>query len=295
MTQPLTPVRWAIDISLILNTALGRDHFPIDIGEVAREISRQKFPDDPISLVKGDNLPSFEGALVRAPQDKKGWGILYNSAITSEGRINFTKAHEFGHYLLHRHDHPQGFRCGESHVVRWDSVHGQLEHEANVFAANLLMPLDDFRRQIAANVRIDVDMISHCAKRYKVSLIAAVLRWLSYTDMRAVLVVSKDGFIDWARSSDAALKTGAFFRTSRGPIEIPSRSLAARQDLLIDNRSGEMLPAGVWFPREEVREMTIFSEQYRFAISLLLLSSNPVFHAEEMEADVFQRMNRRSG
>jgi hypothetical protein len=292
-----SPTRWAIDISHVLNAALGPEHFPINIAEVAREYSAKRFPDDPVSLVKGAALPGFEGALVRAPEGKKGWGILYNDGITSEGRINFTLAHEFGHYLLHRYAHPNGFRCGERDVVRWDSPYGQLENEANVFAANILMPLDDYRKQVAANVRVDLDMISHCAERYRVSLIAATLRWLSYTDMRAVLVVSRDGFIDWARSSERALKTRAFFRTSQGPIEIPARSLVARQNLIVDNRNGEMLPAGVWFPHEEVREMTVFSEQYRFAISLLLLGNDPVFHAsEELEQDAYERMtglNRR--
>lgn len=296
-TAAPSPTRWAIDISLLLNAALGPEHFPINIAEVAREYSAQRFPDDPVSLVKGAVLPGFEGALVRAPESKKGWGILYNDGITSEGRINFTLAHEFGHYLIHRHAHPNGFRCGERDVVRWDSAYGQLEHEANVFAANMLMPLDDFRKQVASNVRVDLDMISHCAERYRVSLIAATLRWLSYRNMRAVLVVSRDGFIDWARSSERALKTGAFFRTSQGPIEIPARSLVARQNMIVDNRNGEMLPAGVWFPYEEVREMTIFSEQYRFAISLLLLGNNPVFHAsEDSEQDTYERMtglNRR--
>src|SRR5581483_377096 len=85
------------------------------------------------------------------------------------------------------------FCCGEQDVVRWDSEYGQVEHQANVFAANFLMPLDDFRRQIAPNAKVDLDMISHCADRYRVSLIAATLRWLSYTQKRAVLVVSRDG------------------------------------------------------------------------------------------------------
>lgn len=44
--------------------------------------------------------------------------------------------------------YPNGFRCGDQDVVRWDSQYGQIEHQANVFAANLLMPLDDYRRQI---------------------------------------------------------------------------------------------------------------------------------------------------
>lgn len=226
MTASASPVRWAIDLSVLLNTVLGTDRFPVDVPAVAKEYSAQRYPDDPISLVIGRDLPTFDGALYRAPAGKKGWGIFFNSNIASRGRINFTLAHEFGHYLMHRAAYPNGIRCGEQDVVRWDSEYGQVEHQANEFAANLLMPLDDYRRQIEAHARVDLDMISHCADRYRVSLIAALLRWLGYTTRRAVLVVSRDGFILWARSSDRALKTGAFFRTSRGPIEIPAQSLA---------------------------------------------------------------------
>lgn len=272
-----------------MNKVLGPEHFPISIPVLAREYSSQRYPDDPISVVIGDNLPGFDGALVKAPEGRKGWGIFYNGAIKSEGRINFTLAHEFGHYLVHRTLYPDGFRCGEQDVVRWDSEYGQIEHQANVFAANILMPLDDYRRQIKADARVDLDMIAQCAERYRVSLIAAVLRWLSYTTRRAVLVVSRDGYILWARSSGEALKTGAFFRTSRGPIEIPALSLAARQDGLVDERAGVLLPPGVWFP-EEVREMTIFSEQYDFAISLLSLESRQGYAWEpQEESDTYDR------
>lgn len=272
-----------------MNKVLGPEHFPISIPDLAREYSAQRYPDDPISVVIGDNLPGFDGALIKAPKGKKGWGIFYNGAIRSEGRINFTLAHELGHYLIHREAYPNGFRCGEQDVVRWDSEYGQIEHQANVFAANILMPLDDYRRQIKADARVDLDMIAQCADRYRVSLIAAVLRWLAFTTRRAVLVVSRDGYILWARSSSEALKTGAFFRTSRGPIEIPALSLAARQDGLVDGRAGILLPPGVWFP-EEVREMTIFSEQYDFAISLLLLENRQGYAWEpQEESDTYDR------
>jgi hypothetical protein len=56
------------------------------------------------------------------------------------------------------------------------------------------------------------------------------------------------------------VKTGAFFRTSGTLVEIPGASLAVTQDQLVDGRSGVLHPPGVWFD-EEVREMTIFSEQ----------------------------------
>jgi len=292
----LSPERWAFEITHLLNAVFGADRFPIDIPTVAREYTAQRFPDDPIISVQGDNLPGFDGALFKAPAGRKGWGIIYNNGITSKGRINFTLAHEFGHFLLHRLAYPDGFRCGEQDVVRWDSEYGQVEHQANVFAANFLMPLDDFRRQIAATDRVDLNMITHCADRYRVSLMAATLRWLGYTQRRAVLVVSRDGFILWARSSAAALKTGAFFRTSTGPIEIPATSLPVKPDLLIDGRATIDHGPGIWF-REPVREMTVFAERYDFAISLLLLDDARPFasYEEEDEPDVFDKMTPKEG
>jgi hypothetical protein len=257
---------------LVLNAVLGKDRFPVDVPLVAKEYSAQRYPDDPVSLVLGRSLPGLDGILYRAPAGKKGWGIFYNSAIVSEGRINFTLGHELGHYLIHRLAYPDGIQCGAQDVVRWGSEYAQIEHEANVFSAGLLMPLDDFRRQIPEGDKVDLDMISHCADRYRVSLIAAALRWLQYTARRAVLVVSRDGFILWSRASKPAVKTGTFFRTSGPPIAIPADSLAGRQGMIVDGRSGVELPAGIWFA-EPVYEMTIFAEQYDFAVTLLLLEN----------------------
>jgi hypothetical protein len=273
MTSVFSPERWAFEITHVLNAVLGAEHFPINVTAVAQEYSAQKFPHDPISRIVGDGLPGFDGALYKAPAGKKGWGIFYNNQIRSTGRINFTLAHEFGHYLLHRLAYPDGIRCGEQDFVQWDSEYGQVEHQANVFAANLLMPLDDFRRLVPPDSTIDLGAISGCADRYRVSLIAAALRWLSYTEKRAVLVVSRDAFILWARSSAKALRTGAYFRTSAGPIAIPAVSLAA-QPSSAERQATRQHDGGVWFP-EPVVEMTVLSEQYEFAISLLLLPNDP--------------------
>jgi IrrE N-terminal-like domain len=294
VTTGWSPTRWANELSVLLTTVLGSNRFPVNVPEVAREFSKHRYPDDPIAVVKGDRLPNFDGALFPAPTGKKGWGIFYNNAITSAGRINFTLAHEFGHYLMHRVAHPDGVQCGDQDVVRWDSEYGQIEHQANVFAAWLLMPFDDYRCQIGAKVKVDLDMISHCADRYRVSLIAAILRWLEYTEKRAVLVVSRDGYILWSRPSPAALRTGAYFRTKTQTIALPAASLAARQDRLVDGRAGVDFEGGVWL-REPVREMTVFADQYDFTISLLLLQDDawPAWHGEEAETDVFDRFNAR--
>ncbi len=299
MTGTFSPERWAFEITHVLNAVFGEDRFPVDVPAVAQEYSRQKYPGDAITRVVGADLPGFDGALYRAPQGKAGWGIFYNNKISSQGRINFTLAHELGHFLLHRLTHPKGIECGEQDMVRWDSDYARLEQQANTFAANLLMPLDDFRRRIEAKAKVDLDMISQCADRYRVSLIAATLRWLSYTERRAVLVVSRSGFILWSRASTPALRTGAFFKTSGPPIEVPPTSIVGRQDQLVDGKTGIDHGPGIWF-REPVREMTIFAEQYDFAVSLLLLEDQVGFRSLDAEAelDVYDHMmpppNRRT-
>jgi hypothetical protein len=105
---------------------------------------------------------------------------------------------------------------------------------------------------------------------------------------------SRDGFIMWARSSKRALRTGAFYRTSGPPVPLPAESLAGRADRLVDGRTGIGLPAGVWL-REDVREVTIFADQYDFAISLLMLSNDaPAWQNEEPVEDVYDRLAARS-
>jgi Zn-dependent peptidase ImmA (M78 family) len=140
------------------------------------------------------------------PSDsRKRWGIYVNQN-GSPRRRRFTAAHELGHYLVHCQKYPDGLRCDEAAVDGRNGV--EIEREANDFASTLLMPLDDFRRRIPAKAEANFDQLSECAMHYDLSLVAAILRWLRYTERRAVIVVSRDGYMNWAWSSDAALKSG---------------------------------------------------------------------------------------
>lgn len=291
MPKTPTPERWAIDLSIVLRTILGEDRFPIDVEMLALEYTRQRYPDDPITRVRARDLPGFEGALVKASRDDQGWGIAYSTGITSEGRRNFTIAHELGHYLVHRHQYPDGFRCRQEDLLTWDSEANRVEQEANRFAANLLMPLDDFRAQIDPRHKPSLDDLSGCAIRYGVSLTAAILRWLGYTRRRAILVVSRDGFILWARSSEPAFKSGTYIKTSgRPPIEvpIPSRELFRAAGAGV-NTTMKHSP-GVWLG-EPVEEHGVASDRYDLGFSLLLLpSSGPVAGVDhEWAEDAYDR------
>jgi len=57
-------------------------------------------------------------------------------------------------------------------------------------------------------------------------------------------------------------------------------------------RTGIDLPAGVWF-NEPVREMTIFAEQYDFAVSLLMLSNDPPPFEEGRDEGAYDWTTRR--
>jgi hypothetical protein len=295
MSEGWSPNRWANSITTMLNAVYGGtpDRFPVNVPQLAREYSAHRYPDDPITLVKGAPLPGFDGALYRAPSGKIGWGIIYNDAIRSAGRINFTLGHEFGHYLLHRLAHPDGLECGDQDMVRWDSEYAQIEQQANEFAVALLMPLDDFRSQVDPRAKPTLDDIGQCAKRYDVSLIAATLRWLQYTERRSVLVVSRDGYILWARSSGPALRTGAYFKTAgRSPIAVPLLSIAAGPGIL--NGGFTEHDGGVWFA-EPCEEIALASDHYDFTISLLHLDDAEwrIRLDEETTEDVLDLMQRR--
>lgn len=130
-------------------------------------------------MVKSAKLDGFEGGLFRNSKRKAAWSIVYNDALPVRGRINFVLAHELGHYLRHRRDLDE-FLCSQRDMIEWDREDQVREADANQFGSYLLMPINDFRRQLAGQ-KITLDGLAHCAERYGVSLTAAILKWLEFT------------------------------------------------------------------------------------------------------------------
>ncbi|MBF0589170.1 MAG: ImmA/IrrE family metallo-endopeptidase [Magnetococcales bacterium] len=274
MTIKNTPERCASRINQVLALTMGEERFPLDVEEIAKWYSHETNPDDPINLIKGGEVDGFDGAIVPSPARKeKGWGIFYNSGESSQGRIRFTLAHEFGHYLLHRDQIPEGTHCfvKSAASVEISPEERIREREADRFAAYFLMPFDDFREQIRPKAHPTMAQISDCTERYGTSLNATIRQWLEYTETRAMMVVSRDGYVISARSSQPAYKSGLFIRTvNQPPVPIPEDSLASNPNAILDPREGMELPPGTWFPGEEgVWEMAVVSDQYDVTISLL--------------------------
>lgn len=274
-----SPKRAATEMTTILSTVLGEDRFPVNVEALATEVSRN-YP-DPITGIRGLEIDGFEGML-RARRKKPGWQILYNTQERYRGRQRFTLAHEFGHYLLHRKrltatdygdgELPDGFdfECLPMQANQWKDAEKEREEEADTFASYLLMPIDDYRKQVTGN-EMSRALLGHVTSRYGVSLTAAARKWIEFTDRRAAMLVARDGFVLWGRASSAAFKSGIFIPSG---MPVPDGSVVAQgpggQQSQSDQAVG--VPAGVWHFRrgtEPVRELSVFSERLGLSITLL--------------------------
>ena len=290
------PLKEAIRITKMLDIVFGEDRFdrhPVDVALLAREYSAQIAPNSPIHDVEERNIPGCMGALIYSESHPRQWGIVYHKGQTP-GRRAFTIGHEFGHYVLHRglietgNRYDGGVYCDEESVVRRNG--GGIEKEADAFAATLLMPFHDFRRQLPANDRPDFNKLSQLAARYGVSLIAVILRWLEYTETRAIMIVSNEGFAHWARSSEAAFKSGRFIRTKQVAYPLPPQAKAVRREFSEEAKIGILQPEGAWGFPERAVEMCIRSDRYDLEITLLHFDNvGPVFQADAHEMDVYDR------
>lgn len=251
---------WGIELSKIwLATNMP---FPIDPSMIALEISKKKF-DDKIAKIQGHNVSGIEGMLSKS-RSANEWFILFDQTIESPGRIKFTIAHEFGHYLLHR-GALDSFQCGQSTMLQYDSPDSVLrEKEANEFASYLLMPIDDFRKQIG-NQEVTIDLIAHCANRYDVSITACALKWVQFTNEVAIVVMAKDDFVLWSYPSNGARKLNVYFHKG---MEVPN---AALKDLTYGSNINRSVrrKAGIWHDKYDSVETLLVSDKYEMVIFLI--------------------------
>lgn len=270
--QPVTPSKAAIRLTYLLDAVFDATaRFPVDVAALAKSVGSELKLGEQITDVQGVNLDSFEGGLFRVGERR--WALLYNQQLSSPGRIRFTQAHELGHFLVHREQQSE-FQCSSAEIAGYEAVRKQMEAEADEFASSLLMPVKQFRAAVAGQA-IDLDVLSAASAKFGVSLTSAALRWIRSTEDSAIVVLSRDGFIDWSVSSDRAFKNGAYFKTRGQVVPLPEASLAAN-DGMESCRLGQRVPLKTWFehahPDAAVREMKLLCDNYGYTLTLLHLS-----------------------
>lgn len=247
---------------------------PIDLDRV-----RELLPETPLglgTLLKPPaplTLNSCEGALVRNPHNETEWGIFYNPTSSPE-RQRFTIAHEIGHFILHRASQ-SAFNCDKESIYAGTDGLRQIEREADDFASNLLMP-GNFLRERIEGKHIDFRLMGGIAKEFSVSLESMCIRFVKYTEQRAVLIYWDNGFMKYQWRSKSAIKTGVKLRKNSDPQEPPIETLAA-DDSISQEWDGIEMPANRWCSNEP-EEITLRELKHTWVgknrvLSLLILES----------------------
>lgn len=158
----------------------------------------------------------ISGSQGRLVKTKDNLVATVNASIKYEEKKRFVGAHEFGHYRLH--DDTEIYICTDEDFFDWHRQRPE-ETEANVFAAELLMPHDLFLAE-ARRYPPSIETIRTLADQFRVTRSAAAIRYVTLDVEPSAIVFCRDGEIKWYRCSDS----------------MPYRYMAANEP--VDGRSG---------------------------------------------------------
>lgn len=269
--------------------------------ELLDELSITAAPVDPEWIVRKKELlfeehdfpPTVYGALFRSGDR---FGVIVSRSCPGEGHRRFTIAHELGHY--HMPDHVDRlFQPGTTQVLslsgHFRSKKDPIEVEADYFANELLMP-DRFVRPVIRSLGGGLVAVRALAEQFRTSLSAAAIRYAAVANDPVVVIVSKDGVIEWTARPPAVWAHD----WARKPLKnewAPRRSATRRLGLAPNRtRRGENDEASMllceWFdgapPQVEVTEEAIGLGAYGRVLTVLQIPDLPdPDEAEEREAE----------
>ena len=174
---------------------------------ILNEYQINKLPVAPKFIAKKANIlvepntdceEGVSGMLLRTGEN---FCIVYATYLGNPGFENFSIAHELGHYFLEGHPE-QIFQYGEIHKSMANFASDkEIEHEADVFAASLLMPEDLFKDHLTEYEK-GMTCIEAMAKLCNTSLTATAIRYAELADNKVIIIVSSNGIIDYCRISN---------------------------------------------------------------------------------------------
>ncbi|MEG0272748.1 MAG: ImmA/IrrE family metallo-endopeptidase [Hydrogenoanaerobacterium sp.] len=146
--------------------------------------------------------------------------ILINTDCQIPTRINFTKAHELGHFFL---KHPgEKFQCSSNDIFTTDKANKPFEVEANRFAAAFLLPQDKMELLINDD-SYDFTTISGIASSYAASIQTTVIRTIAFLQGSFMAVWTVNGIVQWATKSPGCKQP-----TLRKGQPLPPQSIACK-------------------------------------------------------------------
>lgn len=138
-------------------------------------------------LVEKRELQHEDGRLVR--QDQYGIITVAESAYRSR-KWRFVVAHELGHFVRHKRVNQLDL-CTNADLANWYTSSGR-EPEANMFAAELLMPDSLFRKRCDRS-KPSLKDVRALADEFETSITATAIRFVKLTDEPCAIALSRDG------------------------------------------------------------------------------------------------------
>lgn len=233
----------------------------LEAEKVLKGLEMWKLPIDPrkiaeqegIVILDGDYGDSFDARIEYISKIQK-FAIFHQRVGNGRtlGRVNFSLAHELGHYYLHN----EYLLGGGSHNSESDfTSKNTMERQADEFAAALLMPRELFKAKIVRLSRQictlkDVCNLSDTA--FGTSATSTALRYCKCNFEACAVILSRDRKVLWADySTDMQMLNMKFIRFGS---PLPSDSWSAEVEPTDSGANSEgAIDSDIWFeyPRRQ--------------------------------------------
>jgi hypothetical protein len=173
----------------------------------------------------------ISGCLIRIGDS---FGIQYADHIDSPGFINFTVAHELGHYFIP--GHPEALIKGKSgiHQSKSGFVSDNIyEKQADNFAKELLMPEHLFKDAMNESGS-GFEAIEKLAGLCNTSLTATAIRYCLFSDDPFAIIMSEGKKVHWCFMSESLRDIREMQWLKKGSL-VPPQTLTADYNMQKDN------------------------------------------------------------
>lgn len=202
-------------------------------------------------------LRGMDGCLIREGESAI---ITIRNSLRFEGQKRFVIAHELGHFFLHPHTR-QIETVDKQQANNWSEKQETEEYEANLFAAELLMPRSLFALR-GEGQEPSFKLIEALAGEFSTTLTAAAVQFVLTTGEECAVVSAADRHRKWF-----ILSPGFSFQMLEDDY-IHGHSCAAEvSDSKRSSRCSE-IEAGFWLENFQGDHKSYITEDARFFPSL---------------------------
>ena len=155
------------------------------------------------AVLAGEHLVYQEKHLISASgflqRSERMGTVIVSDQVKVPTQKRFIIAHELGHWYLHQ-DIPF-FNCMPEFFNQWNKKTVAIEQEANVFAAEFLMPTIPFMA-FCQGKKFSKHLIIDLSEYFNVGIQAAAIRFANIGSEDIMIVKSTDRRVTWSCASD---------------------------------------------------------------------------------------------